>query len=136
MRSLRGRLFIAILCTVLVGVGAALALGVVLTKDAVRGTIRRDLERQADAFASQFERLPEVAGRALKLPPGPRLPPGAPPPGEPQPVRVLTPAAARRELPAAVPRRRSGAVSRRAKSAATAAASRAAAPLAINSAER
>ena len=49
MRSLRARLFVAILGTVLVAVGASLALGVVLTKSAVRDTIRRDVEGQAEA---------------------------------------------------------------------------------------
>ncbi|HEY1688942.1 MAG TPA: HAMP domain-containing sensor histidine kinase [Solirubrobacteraceae bacterium] len=58
MRSLRVRLFLAILGTVLIGVGASLALGVVLTKSAVRETIRRDIERQANAFARQLATLP------------------------------------------------------------------------------
>jgi signal transduction histidine kinase len=133
MRSLRARLFLAILGTVLVGVGAALALGVVLTKDAVRETIRGDVERQADAFATQFARLPPAtarrlrsgqapppglppkpAGAPLTKPPGPAsMPPGSPLPGGPptgagpegapsgpQPVRVVSPAVARRLLPA------------------------------------
>ncbi len=80
MRSLRARLFLAILGTVLVGVGASLALGVVLTKSAVRDTIRRDVERQADAFAAQLKRLP--ASSALRLRGHPAFPPG-PPPGAP-----------------------------------------------------
>jgi signal transduction histidine kinase len=104
MRSLRARLFLAILGTVLVGVGAALALGIVLTKDAVRETIRDDVERQAEGFATQFEQLPAAATRGLRPPAGaappPAGPPGAgPPPGE-QPVRVLSAAEARRQLPA------------------------------------
>jgi two-component system sensor histidine kinase BaeS len=132
MRSLRARLFLAILGTVLVGVGAALALGVVLTKDAVRETIRDDVERQAEGFATQFEQLPAAARRQLRRqgapaarppvglgarPPG--APAGAPPgvappagtglpprsgagPGGPQPVRVLGLAAARRQLPGGI----------------------------------
>ncbi len=82
MRSLRTRLFIAILGTVLVGVGASLALGVVLTKSAVRDTIRRDVERQADALSSQLDTLPGRRGLRLNHVGG--LPPGAPgqaPPG-------------------------------------------------------
>ena len=74
MRSLRGRLFVAILGTVLLAVGASLALGAVLTKDAVRDTIREDVERQADSFATQVPRL-----RAQALGPPPGL--GGPPPG-------------------------------------------------------
>ncbi len=119
MRSLRTRLFLAILGTVLVAVGASLALGVVLTKSAVRDTIRGDVEAQAQAFASQFGRLP--AGSALKLQAGPGLLPGSPPgvpPGAPPgaeakagiaaagegggaPVTVLSLGAAGRVLPAA-----------------------------------
>jgi len=115
MRSLRSRLFVAILGTVLLGVGASLALGVVLTKSAVRDTIRLDVERQADALASQLGWLP--AGSAARLRPGQGLPPGAPPgappppggaslappaaaPGGPRPVAVLGMAAATRALPA------------------------------------
>jgi two-component system sensor histidine kinase BaeS len=130
MRSLRARLFAAILGTVLLGVGASLALGVVLTKNAVRDTIRLDVERQADALASQIGRLP--AGSALRLrrapappgappgaplPPGPGGAPGAPPaatgePGGIRPVSVLGMAAAVRLLPASagVDLRRSGSV--------------------------
>ena len=63
MRSLRARLFVAIFGTVLIAVGAALALGVVLTKSAVRDTIRSDVERQADCLAIQFSLLPEEARR-------------------------------------------------------------------------
>ncbi len=107
MRSLRTRLFIAILGTVLLAVGASLALGAILTKSAVRDTIRNDVERQADAFATQFPRLPAgappPAGTPAGGPPGgpgsgPGGGPGGPPEG--QPLQVLTPAAARRVLPA------------------------------------
>ena len=115
MRSLRARLFLAILGAVLVAVGASLALGVVLTKSAVRDTIRGDVEAQAEAFASQLGRLPPRS--ALKLqagaPPLPGAPPtAAPPPGADAkfgiaagegggaPVNVLSLAAARQVLPA------------------------------------
>jgi signal transduction histidine kinase len=117
MRSLRTRLFIAILGAVLVAVGASLALGVVLTKSAVRDTIRGDVEAQAEAFASQIGRLP--AGSALKLRAGAPPPPGAgsgAPPGPPggqvqtgivtagdgggAPVTVLSLAVASEVLPA------------------------------------
>jgi two-component system sensor histidine kinase BaeS len=107
LRSLRARLFLAILGTVLVGVGAALALGIFLTKDAVRATIHDDVEHQAEGFATQFAQLPAAARRGLKPPLGAPPPPGIqPPPGaprrEPQPLQVLTPAAAQRLLPAGV----------------------------------
>jgi signal transduction histidine kinase len=116
MRSLRSRLFAAILGTVLLGVGVLLALGVVLTKNAVRDTIRLDVERQADTLASQLGRLPGSAlrlrrgqGPPLGAPPGAPIPPpgaagaGAPPavgPGGPRPVAVLGMVAATRILPA------------------------------------
>lgn len=66
MRSLRARLFLAIFGTVLVAVGASLALGVVLTKGAVRSTISRDVERQAEGFAMQVAGLPAEALRRLR----------------------------------------------------------------------
>ncbi len=110
MHSLRSRLFAAILGAVLLAVGASLALGIVLTKDAVRGTIRGDVERQAAALAGQLRDLPAGGGRGLGWALGP--PPGQPPPGVapgpppqprargPHPVQLLTPAAARASLPA------------------------------------
>jgi len=84
MRSLRTRLFLAILGTVLIAVGASLALGVVLTKSAVRDTIRGDVENQADAIAAQL-RHPGTGG-GLQLQVGGATPPppavaGAPPAG-------------------------------------------------------
>ena len=81
MRSLRARLFFAILGTVLVAVGASLALGVVLTKSAVRSTIRGDVEAQAEAFADQIGRLPARSTLKLQVgpPPFPGVPPGGPP---------------------------------------------------------
>jgi signal transduction histidine kinase len=108
MRSLRARLFLAILGAVLLAVGASLALGIVLTRDAVRGTIRNDVERQADALASQpslvsaarrRRRAREAAaGGDSRLPPPPPGPGALPPkpqalkaggpPGE-RPVQVL-----------------------------------------------
>ena len=73
MRSLRARLFAAILGAVLLAVGASLALGIVLTKDAVRGTIRGDVERQANALATQLGRLPAAsAGSTPRRRPGGR----------------------------------------------------------------
>ncbi len=114
IRSLRTRLFIAIFGTVVLAVGASLALGVVLTKNAVRDTIRLDLERQADAFSTQLARL--QASSALRLrgaPPPPSSPlggpsppggPGVPPvaaPSESRPVEILGLTGAADVLPAA-----------------------------------
>jgi two-component system sensor histidine kinase BaeS len=110
MRSLRGRLFVAILGAVLLAVGAALALGIVLTRDAVRETIRNDVERQADALAGQGPLLRTaparrnragVEGRKKSPPPGfPPPPPGAGAgPGE-RPVSIVSMAEARGILPA------------------------------------
>ena len=108
--SLKARLFLAILGVVLLTVGASLALGIVLTRDAVRETIRDDVERQADAIAAQEALLRtaedgegKAEGRALR--PGGPGPPGlggaAPgrPPG-PRPVAVLSLAEATALLPA------------------------------------
>lgn len=105
MRSLRTQLFLAILGAVLVAVGASLALGVVLTKSAVRDTIQGDVEAQAQGFAAQLQRLGVPAGRPPGGGPGgPAIPlgetgPGGPAPGE-SPVAVIVPSEARRELPA------------------------------------
>jgi two-component system sensor histidine kinase BaeS len=74
MRSLRARLFAATLGAVLVAVGVSLALGVVLTRGAVRETIRKDLSRQVDGLARAIRGAPQ-AGTGLQL----SLP--APPPG-------------------------------------------------------
>jgi signal transduction histidine kinase len=118
MRSLRARLFVAILGAVLLAVGASLALGIVLTRDAVRGTIRGDVERQADALAGQFRSLALGGGTGSTVrrpPPAAGLAPiPGPPPsggGEPRPVQVLTMRDAARELPgsAAARLRRAGA---------------------------
>ncbi|HVY95361.1 MAG TPA: HAMP domain-containing sensor histidine kinase [Solirubrobacterales bacterium] len=81
MRSLRTRLFLAILGTVLVAVGAALALGVVLTKSAVRDTIRGDVENQADAIAAQLREPGSAGGLGLQVGAAPA--PGAAPAGVP-----------------------------------------------------
>jgi signal transduction histidine kinase len=94
MRSLRARLFLAILGAVLLGVGASLALGIVLTRDAVRGTIRSDVERQADALVGRFA-PPTGPGLGRN---GPPTPPGAPP--GPRPVSVLSFEQAAATLPA------------------------------------
>jgi two-component system sensor histidine kinase BaeS len=58
MRTLRGRLFAAILGTVLLAVGVSLALGIVLTREAVRDSIAKDLGHQADAVAQRLSVLP------------------------------------------------------------------------------
>ncbi len=98
MRSLRARLFLAIFGTVLVAVGAALALGVVLTKGAVRATIRSDVERQAENFATQVGGLPAEAVRRLRAQgtrsaraAGRRPSAGGPPPGRGLPPRGEAP---------------------------------------------
>jgi len=110
-RSLRARLFLAILGVVLLAVGASLALGIVLTRDAVRETIRRDVERQADGLIGQASIL-GAARKGAQTARGERSPPGQPPlPGRPgpppvdrlpgpRPVEVLTMAKARQVLPA------------------------------------
>jgi signal transduction histidine kinase len=82
MRSLRARLFVSIFGTVLIAVGASLALGVVLTKSAVRDTIRADVEAQAETLATQLRRLPAASALTLRGDPRP-LPGGAPPGGAP-----------------------------------------------------
>ncbi len=64
MRSLRARLFVAILGVVLLAVGASLALGIVLTRDAVQETLRENAEQQ----------------RLRRPPPGRLRPPPPPPP--------------------------------------------------------
>lgn len=65
-RSLRARLFVAILGAVMLAVGASLALGIVLTREAVRETIQKDAEqRQQRQRESPF--------------PPPRKPPPPPP---------------------------------------------------------
>jgi two-component system sensor histidine kinase BaeS len=107
MRSLRWRLFVAILGVVLLAVGASLALGIVLTRDAVRETIRHDVERQATTFAAQ---LPNVVGSGAPVPPPDRSqalgggPGGGAPPATPvdapRPVQLLLPSEAARLLPA------------------------------------
>jgi two-component system sensor histidine kinase BaeS len=96
MRSLRARLFLAILGTVLVAVGAALALGIVLTRDAVRETIQSDVEAQAESFADQFDLLPQGIG-APSAPGGPAAPP---PDGGPPPTQILSLRQAAQLLPA------------------------------------
>lgn len=114
IRSLRTRLFIAIFGTVVLAVGASLALGVVLTKNAVRDTIQLELERQAYAFSAQLARLPVSSSLGLRgAPPPPNSAPGGPSPlgsqggpggaapPEPHPVEVLGLAGAADVLPAA-----------------------------------
>jgi len=123
MRSLRARLFLAILGTVLLGVGASLAVGIVLTRDAVRGTIRNDVERQADALAGQTSLLGAAgrrpgsarqgsAGRkgARRPPPLPGPPPGIGPAPRPVELTTLRKAAAVLPAAAAAQLRRTGSV--------------------------
>jgi signal transduction histidine kinase len=125
IRSLRTRLFIAIFGTVLLAVGASLALGVLLTKNAVRDTIQLELERQVYAFSTQLARLPLSSSLSLRgPPPPPNSPPGGPSfqagqagplggaPPEPRSVEVLGLTGAADVLPAAAVAqlRRSGAV--------------------------
>lgn len=97
IRSLRWRLFAAIVGTVLVAVGASLALGIVLTRDAVKDTIRKDVSSQADVLALRLRSGelrsagagPAVPGVLPPLPGGlPAQAPGVdqlplPPPGGP-----------------------------------------------------
>jgi signal transduction histidine kinase len=83
MRTLRRRLFIAILGAVLLAVGVSLALGIVLTRGAVRDTARADIARQADAMAQRLRSFPVGAfpprrGRRETLPGILPAPPGAP----------------------------------------------------------
>ncbi len=79
IRSLRARLFVAILGVVLLAVGASLALGIVLTRDAVQETLRSNAEQQRERRLEQQLRSP---------PPGaPGFRPAPPPP--PPPVNVL-----------------------------------------------
>ena len=96
IRSLRWRLFAAILGAVLVAVGISLALGIVLTRGAVSDTIREDVSRQAEQLANR-----ERSGQSAPLPPPPGAPgvrPGPaprgaiplPPPGaEPAPIPLV-----------------------------------------------
>ncbi|MEZ5076193.1 MAG: HAMP domain-containing sensor histidine kinase [Solirubrobacterales bacterium] len=115
IRSLRARLFVAILGAVLIAVGASLALGIVLTKNAVRDTIRGDVEAQADSFAIRYQQLPEAVREeeaqnrrdqdplpGQPLPPtGQRRPPqGRAKPPEARPVAVMTLSKAEELLPA------------------------------------
>jgi len=70
MRTLRARLFVAILGVVLLAVGASLALGIVLTRDAVQQTLRSNAEQRRERIQS---RPPPEAG--LRPPPPPLAPP-------------------------------------------------------------
>jgi len=82
IRSLRARLFAATLGAVLIAVGVSLALGIVLTRGAVRSTIQHDLSRQADGLARALRRGPAQGGLALRFPaPSTGRPSHQPPPG-------------------------------------------------------
>ncbi len=120
LRTLRGRLFAAILATVLVAVAISLAIGITLTRGAVRDSNADQLSREADLFSSAAT----VGGRPglgieflQALPPGAGPPaideavpfePPVPPSGElgagelpapPPPGDVLAPAEGSRRLP-------------------------------------
>jgi signal transduction histidine kinase len=95
MRSLRARLFAAILGAVLVAVGVSLAIGIVLTRDAAREALAENLRRDADLLAARLETLRSRAleGIVLHAPPPLSVAPGGPgeheinplpPPGEPE----------------------------------------------------
>jgi two-component system sensor histidine kinase BaeS len=73
MRSLRTRLFAAILGTVLLCVGVSLALGITLTRSALRDTIKQGLVEQVRGIAPQLTVLPPgvARGRGVPLAPPP-----------------------------------------------------------------
>jgi len=70
-RSLRARLFVAILGVVLLAVGASLALGIVLTRGAVQETLRRNREQRIERRLES----PAPRGPGLLRPPPPPPPP-------------------------------------------------------------
>jgi signal transduction histidine kinase len=89
MRTLRSRLFLAILGAVLLAVGVSLAVGILLTGDAARDAIESNLEREVETRAAALEGIPD-ADRGDLLFQLPVPPPGGPPmdglapePGEP-----------------------------------------------------
>jgi two-component system, OmpR family, sensor kinase len=102
MRSLRARLFAAILGAVLLAVGVSLAIGIVFTRDAARDTLTENLRRDADLLAARLRFLEggPLHGIVEELPlPGiggpdgrrqePRIEP--PPPGEAGPFALPGP---------------------------------------------
>jgi signal transduction histidine kinase len=114
MRTLRLRLFAGILGAALVAVAVSLAIGVVLTRGAVRDQITDEVASQADVLALQLRSAPaaepgEGAGAAFPPlfrgfaqapPPGGPAPGGGPPggPAGPRP-RVMTLDQAKSALP-------------------------------------
>ncbi|MBJ7347016.1 MAG: HAMP domain-containing histidine kinase [Thermoleophilaceae bacterium] len=83
MRSLRSRMFVAMLASTLICVGVALAIGVVLTRSAVRDSLQTEIAREASIVAERLATLPAgvdlgdvngqqggPAGAAGGLPPG------------------------------------------------------------------
>lgn len=87
-RSLAFRLFFAILGTVLVAVGASLAIGIVTTRDAIRDSAASDLSQLADNVA----RGPDVLRGPGGSPPPPLEtggPPGGAPAGRPGPTPIV-----------------------------------------------
>jgi signal transduction histidine kinase len=75
MRSLRTRLFAAILGTVLLCVGVSLALGILLTRTAVRDTIKQGLVEQVRGIAPTIATVPPGVPRGPAK--GSARPPGA-----------------------------------------------------------
>ena len=71
MRSLRARLFVAIVGIVLLAVGASLALGIVLTRDAVQETLRSNAEERREQRFDQRLQGPRPAPGLRPLPPPP-----------------------------------------------------------------
>jgi signal transduction histidine kinase len=129
MRSLRGRLVLAMVAAVLLSVAVSLSLGVTLTRDALRDSLAKDLAHEADTFKERLSELPRgisirsgvapaaprglrralPGGGSMPVPPPGGGPPGAefPAPGGPPPrppadaphVRLVSVAAAARLLP-------------------------------------
>jgi signal transduction histidine kinase len=98
MRTLRRRLFVAILGVVLLAVGVSLAVGIVLTRSAQRDTIRNDVTRQADAIAQRLRSFPTNTFPLRRSGSPPRslpgilpAPPGAPGPAGLEPSEIPVP---------------------------------------------
>ncbi len=102
MRTLRGRLFVSLLAVTLLCVGVALAIGIVLTRQALEDSIKEGVARQATQLATQFAQLPTSTPlperQGDRPPPGNRpdrsgdlpfggRPPGGQPRGGPPPGR-------------------------------------------------
>jgi signal transduction histidine kinase len=79
MRSLRARLFAAIVGAVLLCVGVSLAVGIILTRGAVRHTLEQGLVEQVRGIATAPAAIPPgvAVGGGLPRPPGGAVLPGA-----------------------------------------------------------